>query len=128
MKFTCLSRGNGYRFPPCFVLDVSGFRILLECPLDLSALTIFSPVPADFCPIRFSDFSDYSHNDPSEMETPKRHNIGSPVDAEALIQAEPWYKTVKSLHLWDPSSFDIVLISSTMGMLGLPFLTQNICN
>ncbi|XP_065875635.1 uncharacterized protein [Euphorbia lathyris] len=127
MKFTCLSRGNGYHLPPCFVLDVSGFRILLDCPLDLSALTIFSPVPADFCPIRCDEFSNSTLHDSLDMEveTQERHRNGAPVDAKTLIYAEPWYKTAKNLHLWDPSSFDIVLISSTMGMFGLPFLTQS---
>ncbi|WCJ38542.1 Integrator complex subunit 9 [Euphorbia peplus] len=127
MNFTCLSRGNGYNFPPCFVLDVGGFRILLDCPLDISALTIFSPVPADFCPVRCDEFSKCSSHDSLDVEgeTQKRHRIKAPVDANTLIHAEPWYKTAKNLHLWDPSSFDIVLISSTMGMLGLPFLTQS---
>ncbi|KAJ8554150.1 hypothetical protein K7X08_024828 [Anisodus acutangulus] len=47
------------------------------------------------------------------------------LDSKSLIQAEPWYKTVTSLQLWSIYSIDLVLISSPMGMLGLPFLTRS---
>lgn len=100
------------------MLSIGGSRILFDCPLDLSALTIFSPVPTDF-------------NAPLAQETPclesdvkkrqKRDKYPGPSD---LIHAEPWYKTVTNLHLWNPSFIDIVLISSPMGMLGLPFLSR----
>lgn len=121
---TCLSKGGGFQFPPCHILDVFGCRILIECPLDLSALMIFSPVPTDF----------YTHeeasNDPShevldkEYVAQKRQKIEKPLDANNLIFAEPWYKTVSHLHLWNASFIDVVLVSSPMGMLGLPYLTQ----
>ncbi|EEF42006.1 conserved hypothetical protein [Ricinus communis] len=126
MKFTCLSKGNGFHFPPCCILDMSGYRILFDCPLDLSSLTIFSPVPADFCPILPEEHPNCSLHDSLrvELETGKMWGMEKPLDVQNLIYAEPWYKTAKNLHLWDPSSIDIVLISSTMGMLGLPFLTQ----
>ncbi|KAH7677096.1 Integrator complex subunit 9 protein [Dioscorea alata] len=91
MKLTCLSMGRGLYCPPCHMLELCGFRVLLECPLDLSALTVFSPV--------------------------------IPNSATDLIRAVPWYKSVKSLHLWDPSLIDLVLISTPYAMLGLPFLT-----
>ncbi|KAG6494445.1 hypothetical protein ZIOFF_049471 [Zingiber officinale] len=78
------------------ILQLAGFRFLLECPIDLSALIVFSPIAA-------SDSS----------------------PAFGLLQGLPWYKTVPSLHLWDPSLIDVVLISSPFGMLGLPFLTCN---
>ncbi|KAJ9176324.1 hypothetical protein P3X46_011649 [Hevea brasiliensis] len=127
MKFTCLNKGNGFHLPPCYVLHVSGFRILLDCPLDLSALTVFSPVPADFCPSLLDESSNCSFHESLNMESKsaKRHKIEKPLDAKDLIYAEPWYKTLKNLHIWDPSFIDIVLISSTMGMLGLPFLTRS---
>lgn len=127
MKLTCLSKGGSFQFPPCHMVNICGFRILLDCPVDLSALTIFSPVPTCFdspadkgtsdCPI-------YTSLD-TEAVSQKREKIENPLDASNLIQAEPWFKTVKSLHLWDVSFIDIVLISSPMGMLGLPFLTKN---
>lgn len=63
----------------------------MDCPVDLSALALFSPP--------FSDNND-------------------------LIRAVPCYKTVASMHLWDPSSFDAVFISSPWALLGLPFLTR----
>ncbi|XP_020539093.1 integrator complex subunit 9 isoform X2 [Jatropha curcas] len=127
MKFTCLSKGNGFHLPPCYIVHASGFRILLDCPLDLSALTIFSPVPADFCPIVLEGSSNSPVYDSlnTGLETQKRCKIEKPLDAKNLIYAEPWYKTAKNLQFWDPSSIDIVLISSTMGMLGLPFLTRS---
>lgn len=54
----------------------------------------------------------------------KKQKIEKTLDANDLVCAEPWYKTVKSLHLWDASFIDVILISSPMGMLGLPFLTR----
>ncbi|KAK3027184.1 hypothetical protein RJ639_042450 [Escallonia herrerae] len=97
---TCLSEGGGFHFPACHLLSVSGFRVLFDCPLDLSALTVFSPIPTD-----------------------ARQKIEKLLDANNLIQAEPCYKSVNNLHLLDVSLIDIILISSPMGMLGLPFLT-----
>ncbi|KAK8494432.1 hypothetical protein V6N12_018095 [Hibiscus sabdariffa] len=114
MKFTCLSKGGGFHFPPCHMLNVSGFRILLECPLDLSSLAIFSPVPVGLEAHEPLD---------SESVARKKQKIEKTLDANDLVRAEPWYKTVKNLHLWDASFIDVVLISSPMGMLGLPFLT-----
>ncbi|XP_020592966.1 integrator complex subunit 9 homolog [Phalaenopsis equestris] len=96
MKLTCLSKGSGLHYPPCHMLEFCGLRLLLECPIDLSALNIFSPISA-------------SHE----------------LDLSGFISAEPWYKTAKNLHLWDVSLIDVVLISSPAGMLGMPFLTRN---
>ncbi|KAJ6925318.1 hypothetical protein NC651_009855 [Populus alba x Populus x berolinensis] len=117
MKFTCLSKGSGFHFPPCHILDVSGFRILLDCPLDLSALTIFYPVSPSPKMEEGEQTNDFAVNNCLDMR--KRQKI-----LKSLIRAQPWYKTPNNLHLWDPSSIDLVLISSTMGMLALPFLTQ----
>ncbi|PHT60172.1 hypothetical protein CQW23_02535 [Capsicum baccatum] len=44
MKFTCLSEGKGYHFPPCHIVNRCGFRVLIDCRLDLSALAVFSPL------------------------------------------------------------------------------------
>ncbi|PHT94487.1 hypothetical protein T459_02369 [Capsicum annuum] len=44
MKFTCLSEGKGYHFPPCHIVNICGFRVLIDCHLDLSALAVFSPL------------------------------------------------------------------------------------
>ncbi|CAI0442165.1 unnamed protein product [Linum tenue] len=127
MKLTCLSSGTGYQYPPCHILeDVCGFRILLDCPLDLSALSVFSPVPPDNGFVSDGESSHISARDcyDKEQEIRKRQKFGTPLHGEDLIHDELWYKTVKNLHLWDPSSIDVVLISSVMGMLGLPFLTR----
>ncbi|AES68917.2 hypothetical protein MTR_3g019030 [Medicago truncatula] len=43
MKLTCLSKGRGFHFPPCHMLNFCGVRILFDCPLDLSSLMAFSP-------------------------------------------------------------------------------------
>lgn len=97
------------------MLNVSGFRILLDCPLDLSSLAFFSPVPV-------------AHEAHKSLDTDsvirKKQKMEKALDANDLVHAEPWYKTVKSLHLWDASFIDVVLISSPMGMLGLPYLTR----
>lgn len=47
------------------------------------------------------------------------------LDENSLIRAEPRYKMIKNLLLWDASFIDMVLITSPMGMLGLPYLTRN---
>lgn len=102
MKLTCLSKGRGFYYPPCHILDLYGCQVLLDCPLDLSGLTVFSPIPSDS-----SDMLDEE-----------------PLKAQNIIYSEPYYKTVKGLHTWDFTSIDVVLISSPMGMIGLPFLTR----
>lgn len=106
---TCLSEGKGYYFPPCHILDVCGFRVLFDCPVDLSSLAVFSPVPID-----------YVANDENLCYS-RKEDLG----ASSLICAEPRYRTVRNLLLWNVSFIDLVLISSPVGMLGLPFLTQN---
>ncbi|KZV47295.1 hypothetical protein F511_07718 [Dorcoceras hygrometricum] len=64
----------------------------------------------------------YADMESDVIETPR---TAKPLDASSFIQAEPCYKFVKDLLLWDISFVDIVLISSPMGMMGLPFLTRN---
>ncbi|OAY77893.1 Integrator complex subunit 9, partial [Ananas comosus] len=94
---TCLSHGRGgVHHPPCHVLELSGLRLLLECPLDLSALAIFAPVPSS-----------------------------SPSSSGDLVAAPPWYKAVAAHHLFDPCLLDAVVVSSPAAMLGLPFLARN---
>ncbi|KAK6933940.1 hypothetical protein RJ641_036834, partial [Dillenia turbinata] len=123
---TCLSKGGGFYFPPCHMLSVCGFQILVDCPLDLSALTIFSPVPVDSFAMQDEgnclQLADRSLD--SEYVNRNRLKVEKPINAKDLIHAEPWFKTVRNLHLWSVSSIDIVLITSWMGMLGLPFLTR----
>ncbi|XP_023641133.1 integrator complex subunit 9 isoform X2 [Capsella rubella] len=123
MKLTCLSKGDGFYYPPCHMLNLCGFRILIDCPLDLSAITIFSPVPYD---VGF-EASEYLSDVPLDAHNPiqKKQKLERQLTPADLVCAEPWYKTVKALHLWEASLIDIVLISNPMGLLGLPFLTQN---
>ncbi|RLN22372.1 hypothetical protein C2845_PM07G32190 [Panicum miliaceum] len=51
MKLTCLSTsgggggGNSYHSLASHLLELEGLRFLLDCPIDLSALAAFSPVP-----------------------------------------------------------------------------------
>ncbi|KAK2440076.1 integrator complex subunit [Trifolium repens] len=114
MKFTCLSKGSGFHFPPCHMLNFCGIRILFDCPLDLSALMAFSPIPTSLDALLFEE----SNNNE------KRQKVEDLLDAKSLIFAEPWYKTVNNLHLWNASLIDVILISSPMGIMGLPFLTR----
>nr|XP_028960961.1 integrator complex subunit 9 isoform X2 [Malus domestica] len=68
-----------------------------------------------------------NYSDLLDLEEPlfrKRQKVEKSLDADDLICAVPWYKTVKNLHLWNASFIDAVLISSPMGMLGLPFITR----
>lgn len=123
---TCLSKGGGFHFPPCHMLNFCGLRILLDCPLDLSALTVFSPLPTVFKALPSEEDSNSQAFGPlsAEVGSHKRQKMEKPLDANNLIFAEPWYKSVKNLHLWNFSSIDVILISRPMGMLGLPFLTR----
>ncbi|XP_027341672.1 integrator complex subunit 9 [Abrus precatorius] len=126
MKFTCLSKGRGFHFPPCHMLNFCGIRILLDCPLDLSALMAFSPVPTDLDSLLFDESNETKASDflNSRVGSGKRQKIEKLLDAKSLLFAEPLYKTVNNLHLWNAAFIDVVLISSPMGMLGLPFLTR----
>ncbi|RLN04807.1 hypothetical protein C2845_PM13G16730 [Panicum miliaceum] len=49
MKLTCLSisggGGGSYHSPASHLLEMEGLRFLLDCPIDLSALAAFAPVP-----------------------------------------------------------------------------------
>uniref|UniRef100_A0A1D1XDH8 Integrator complex subunit 9 n=1 Tax=Anthurium amnicola TaxID=1678845 RepID=A0A1D1XDH8_9ARAE len=132
MKLTCLSKGRGFHFPPCYMLDLCGFRILLECPVDLSALMVFTPISTPTS--AFVGIRDEGKVTCEVGSSPKRRRwteekeeegMEVPLSKSDLINALPWYKTVGSLHLWDVSLIDVVVVSSPMGMLGLPFLTQN---
>lgn len=127
---TCLSKGGGFHFPPCHMLNFCGFRILLDCPLDLYALMVFSPVPTALDCLPFEEINNTEANGfldsrvGSRVGSGKRQKIEKLLDAKSLLFAEPWYKTVYNLHLWNASFIDVVLISSPMGILGLPFLTR----
>ncbi|XP_031129963.1 integrator complex subunit 9-like isoform X2 [Ipomoea triloba] len=110
MKLTCLSKGQGYHFPPCHILNICGFQVLFDCPLDLSALSVFSPLPTD---------------PPSLLDRQIVPQTGKCLDATSLIHSEPWYKTVERLNLFNTSFIDVVLITSPMGLLGLPYLTRD---
>ncbi|CAN4085501.1 unnamed protein product [Withania somnifera] len=123
MEFTCLSEGRGYYFPPCHIVNICGFRVLLDCPLDLSALAIFSPLPIANSSLVDEKTSNHRGQSSSNSVSVSQE-VAESLDPKSLIQAEPWYKTVKSLQLWSIYSLDVVLISSPMGMLGLPFLTR----
>lgn len=122
---TCLSKGQGYHFPPCYMLEIGGFRVLLDCPMDLSTLQVFAPIPA-YSKKKLKETFDCSCCVSLETDpiTHKRRKVEHCLDACSLIHAVPWYKTVSTLHLWDLSFIDVVLISSPTGMLGLPFLTR----
>ncbi|XP_031475428.1 uncharacterized protein LOC116247386 isoform X2 [Nymphaea colorata] len=123
MKFTCLSQGSGFHFPPCHMVHICGLQILLECPLDLSAMRVFSPIPTiSYRKNPHKNLSD--HLGSGRIDAEGSDGTGSVFDAGDLIMAEPWYKMVP-LHLWDVSMIDVVLISTPAGMLGLPFLTND---
>ena len=86
----------------------------------------FSPVPAAFDALPFEENNSAEADSfrDSNGGSAKRQRIEKQLEAKGLIFAEPWYKTVKNLHLWNASFIDVVLISSPMGILGLPFLTR----
>uniref|UniRef100_A0A7N0UT53 Beta-Casp domain-containing protein n=1 Tax=Kalanchoe fedtschenkoi TaxID=63787 RepID=A0A7N0UT53_KALFE len=119
---TCLSKGRGFYTPSCHLMDFCDFRILVNCPMDLSGLSIFSPNLQRT--VVESDDDHLERAESVEGVSRKRQKSEKPVGASDLIHAVPWYKFVGNLTLWNISSIDVVLISSPMAMLGLPFLTQ----
>lgn len=114
---TSLSQSGGYNLPPCNILNLCGFHVLFDCPLDLSALTIFSPLSTSL----YENLHPHSTSSDMGQQEQTRKKL---LDKNNLIPVEPYYKTVEGLHLWNVSLIDVVLISSPMGMLGLPFLTR----
>uniref|UniRef100_A0A0E0NSA5 Beta-Casp domain-containing protein n=1 Tax=Oryza rufipogon TaxID=4529 RepID=A0A0E0NSA5_ORYRU len=100
MKLTCLDTGvdGGYYTPASHLLEVEGLRILLDCPIDLSALTAFSAVPLGAS--------------------------SSSGDAEDLIRGVPYYRSPTAVAAAKAGHIDAVLVSSATGLLGLPFLTR----
>ncbi|KAL3729052.1 hypothetical protein ACJRO7_033623 [Eucalyptus globulus] len=89
-----LSEVKGFYSPPRHMLSVCGFRILIDCPLDLSALAVFAPKPPGFS---------IDESDGCESGNEERENTEKPMTAKALIRSKPWYKPVANLHLWNPS-------------------------
>ncbi|KAM0923026.1 hypothetical protein ACQ4PT_005796 [Festuca glaucescens] len=75
---------------------MEGLRLLLDCPVDLSALAAFAPLPLG------ADFG----------------------DAGDLICAVPYYWSLAAAVAAKEGGVDAVLVSSATGMLGLPFLTR----
>ncbi|QCD84998.1 integrator complex subunit 9 [Vigna unguiculata] len=107
------------------MLNFCGIRILLDCPLDLSALLAFSPIPTSLDWLSVVESYNTEANDfDSRAGFGKRQKIEKLLHAKSLLFAEPWYKTVNNLQLWNSSFIDVVLISSPMGIMGLPFLTR----
>uniref|UniRef100_A0A453G8N0 Beta-Casp domain-containing protein n=2 Tax=Aegilops tauschii subsp. strangulata TaxID=200361 RepID=A0A453G8N0_AEGTS len=88
--------GGDYHTPASHLLEVEGVRLLLDCPVDLSALAAFAPVP-----------------------------LGADCgDAGDLIRAVPYYWSPAAAAAAKAGGVDAVLVSSATGMLGLPFLTR----
>lgn len=74
----------------------------------------FSPIPTSLDALSFEE----------SKNNEKRQKIEDLLDAKNLVFVEPWYKTVNKLHLWNASLIDVILISSPMGIMGLPYLTR----
>lgn len=100
-------------------MDISGVRVLFDCPMDLSSVTIFTPCHVDSHTAVHDNNISCAYQKFAGVES-NEENRGN-----GLIYAEPRYRTVKNLLSWNISFIDVVLISSPMGMLGLPFLTRN---
>eukprot|EP00249_Psilotum_nudum_P032613 c48382_g1_i1 orf=131-1711(+) len=150
MKVTCLGLGVGQgasTAPTCYLLKMSSTQLLLECPIDMSALLLF--LPTLLLPECTKGHQSLERDSGSRFGKLQRTGIGldnrKPIHDEAngnttkngqkssflfkviegrmLLDAEPWYKT-SNLGLVDVSSLNAVLISNPEGMLGLPFLVR----
>lgn len=106
---TSLSEGNGLYVSVCQIINIYGFCLLFDCPLNLSRLSIFSPVGVDEEEFKVSWCNDFRN---SECSDKKRQKVDKSLDASDLIYSEPYYKTVNDLHLWNAMFIDIVMISS----------------
>lgn len=93
--------------------------------MDMAALSIFSPTSSHLQAEEADENSDHLEITVDVEEgSRKRQKVVKPLNATDLIHAIPRYKVVGNLSLWNIASIDIVLISSPMAMLGLPFITQ----
>lgn len=74
-------------------------------------------------PIRRAQAGDDASDD-VRSEVQKRRRSEKVLEAGDLLKAVPWYKMVENLEALDVPSIDVVLITSAVGILGLPFLTK----
>ncbi|KAL3729050.1 hypothetical protein ACJRO7_033621 [Eucalyptus globulus] len=107
MKLTCLSRGKGFYSPPCHVLSVRGLRILIDCPIDLSALIAFALIPPEFSDVRHEEDMEHSVDESHDCQSgnEERKNVEKPMNAKAFICSKLWYKIVANLHLWNDAVY-----------------------
>lgn len=131
--------------PASHLLDFDESCVLLECPIDLSALALFHPAPLPeeqsvsvrsfiavrkrkgnqdallrpSARIRLNHEEDGKGRDCKEMSS-----LFKELNGQVLAKGEPWYK-VSGMELVDVGLLDAVIISNPAGMLGLPFLTKH---
>ncbi|KAL9261508.1 Integrator complex subunit 9-like protein, partial [Drosera capensis] len=112
------------------ILSRLSWAVLLDCPLDLPSLMIFSHVPPSSNSRPQNVVSecgcDLSLDSISMGGKKKNLRPDDEISVNSLVHSVPWYKTVNNLHLWDVPFIDVVLISRPEGMFGLSFLTR--CN
>lgn len=108
----------------CHLLDFEQSCVLLECPIDLSALSLFHPAPLQsdnnarsLITVRKRKRARLEHIDVT-------NSIFKEVNGQVLAKGEPWYK-IANLELVDVGLLDAVIVSNPSAMLGLPFLTKH---
>jgi integrator complex subunit 9 len=157
---TCLGEGKGGEkggllTPPCFSLDFCHTRILLECPLDLSALL-------QFLPSALPSFVDQGkgellHSDTLPSSSTRSSTLRRGAQRDDVVQPDSkrqktesvkplvdgpkksHYKSIGGQYLldaepWyktpdfnvvDVTSLNAVIVSNPVAMLGLPLLTRH---
>ncbi|EFJ15335.1 hypothetical protein SELMODRAFT_422724 [Selaginella moellendorffii] len=101
------------------LLEICDLQLLLECPLDLSSLSLF--LPTEEALSENARRKKPKKGDSSELvvKAPFRR-AGDGV----VIDAEPWYQSA-DLSVLDVALINAVVISRPESMLALPFLTRN---
>ncbi|XP_024544439.1 integrator complex subunit 9 [Selaginella moellendorffii] len=119
MRLISLQRPSSGAAVDSNLLEICDLQLLLECPLDLSSLSLF--LPTEEALSENARRKKPKKGDSSELvvKAPFRR-AGDGV----VIDAEPWYQSA-DLSVLDVALINAVVISRPESMLALPFLTRN---
>eukprot|EP00033_Pygsuia_biforma_P004958 GCRY01005434.1.p1 GENE.GCRY01005434.1~~GCRY01005434.1.p1 ORF type:complete len:153 (-),score=27.68 GCRY01005434.1:2-460(-) len=118
MKLHCLGRSGSTE---SFLLEFNDYRVLLDAPLDLSCLLLFSPLI--FHNEKQLRSSSFHKPQPSKMHTLHPDPI-IPLPTGSLFHLPPRFATPLWAHL-DWEHIDAVLITNVFAALALPYITEH---
>ena len=104
----------------CYLLRLANVTVLLDCPLDLRALSVFVPQ------FRSQPFAVTRPDGKQQQQQQQQHGAGTD---DVLVQLHGQERILGAFQLCPPrldvldaSIIDVVLIANAQGMLGLPYL------